>query len=145
MRFFSFERRWLLEVFTTILPSGQGAVLPLGARDVPLAGFVDDLLRYAPLRVALGLRLCLWFLVACPLFVIGKARTFLALSDSDRLAVLGKLRASPVYVVREIPLLFKMVGCLGFCGMPVVQERLSIEPRDQSLPPWASTDAERAP
>lgn len=109
----------------------------LGARDVPLDRFVEDLARYAPRRVVWGLRATLWILVFCPPFVIGRFRTFVGLDADERHAVLEALRASDVYLVREIPLFFKMLGCLGFCGLPEVQSALGAPPRDETLPAWA--------
>jgi hypothetical protein len=137
VRLFEFERRWLLEVFDTLLPSGVGRTLPIGARDVPLAGYVDELVRFAPLDVVVGVRLCLWFLLLCPLFVIGRWSTFFGLEQDERIEVLDTLKKSPSYVVREIPLLFKMLGCLGFCGVPEVQAHIGVTPRDSSPPDWA--------
>ena len=135
----AFERRWLSAVFDTLIPAGTEGGLALGARDVPLDGFVDELERFAPSRVLWGLRLTLWVLSLCPLFVIGRFRTFVGLDTEERLAVLAKLRESDVYLVREIPLFFKMVGCLGFCGLPEVQTALGAPPRDPSPPSWVKT------
>lgn len=85
--------------------------------------------------------MCLWLVVLCPLFVLGVPRTFVSLDAEAKLAVLEKLRHSNIYLVREIPLLFKMIGCLGLCGLPAVHERLGLEPRDTEPPAWAGTDA----
>jgi hypothetical protein len=136
-RLLRFERRWLVAIFETILPSGDPA-LPLGAADAPLGRFVDDLLASAPLPAVLGLRASLWLLMLAPLFVLGRPRSFLGLSSQARLALLERLRGSRHYLVRESALLFKIVGCLGFCGLPPVQQRLGIFPTDGTLPPWAS-------
>jgi hypothetical protein len=40
-------------------------------------------------------------------------------------------------VLREMPLLFKMIGCLGYCGSPEVQAQIGIEPRDEKPAEWA--------
>lgn len=138
MPFLSFERRWLLAVFDTLIPAGTPDALSLGARDVPLERFVEELERYAPARVVWGLRATLWVLILCPLFVLGRWRTFVGLEPDARLALLDKLRESDVYLVREIPLLFKMVGCLGFCGLPEVQAALGAPPKNATLPSWAA-------
>ncbi|MBK7581876.1 MAG: hypothetical protein IPI67_16915 [Myxococcales bacterium] len=137
MTWFGFERRWLAELWATLLPSGTSGGLSIGARDVDLGRFLDELLTHAPARVTLGARVCLWLLVLCPLFVIRRFVLFPSLSDDERLKVLEKLRSSDVYLVRELPLLFKMLGALGFAGLPAVQAALSIDVRDESPPTWA--------
>src|SRR6185436_3401846 len=137
LRLFRFERRWLVAIFETVLPGGDPA-LALGAADAPLGRFLDDFLARAPLQAVLGLRASLWLLMLSPLFVLGRPRPFLGLATPARLAVLERLRRSNVYLVRESALLFKIVGCLGLCGLVPVQERLGIFPTDRTLPPWVS-------
>jgi hypothetical protein len=135
----SFEKRWLLVVFETVVPSGASERMPIGARDAPMDRFIDDLLAHAPLHFCLGLRACLWILALSPVFVLGRFGTFASLDDGERLALLRRFAASPNYVLREMPLLFKTVACLGFCGLPDVQSRLGIRPVDATAPEWART------
>jgi hypothetical protein len=138
LRLLRFERRWLVAVFETVLPPGEPA-LPLGAAQAPLGRFVDDFLGRAPLTAVLGLRGALWLVMLAPLFVLGRPRTFLALAPADRIALLERLRRSDRYLVRESAVLFKIVGCLGFCGLAPVQRQLGIHPTDRTLPPWTSS------
>jgi hypothetical protein len=72
-----------------------------------------------------------------PPFVLGRFRTFLGLSPGERIELLTRLGASDRYVVRELPLLFKTIACLGLCGLPEVQTRIGISPTDALPPPWA--------
>jgi hypothetical protein len=140
MRLGSVEQRVLCAAFDALIPPGEDARLPLGARDVPLHRFLDDLLERAPLHFAAGLRVVALLLLVCPPFVIGRLASFLGLEPRARLSVLLRLQQSPIYVVREVPLLLKTVACLGYCGLPEVQARLGIAPRDASRPGWAATD-----
>jgi hypothetical protein len=133
----SFEKRWLLVIFETLVPSGADERFPSGAREAPMDRFVDDLLAHAPAHFCLGLRACLWILTLSPIFVLGRLGTFGSLESSERLALLRRFSASPNYVIREMPLLFKTVACLGFCGLPDVQSRLGIHPVDATPPEWA--------
>ncbi len=138
MSWWSFERRWLAAIWETILPSGTVGGLGLGAREVPLDSFLDELLSCAPTRVRVGARVCIWLLTFAPLFVIGRLALFPSLAPEDRLSLLEKLRASDVYLVRELPTLFKMLGALGFAGMPAVQRKLGLAVRDSEPPEWAA-------
>jgi hypothetical protein len=137
MRATRLEHEVLLAVFETILPSGASAGGPLGASDAPMACYVDDLLRHAPAHFGWGLRACTWLVWLCPLLVLGRARTFLGLSRTDRARLLDRLAESPVYLIRELPLLFKTVACLGFCGLPAVQRGLGIPLVHDVTPDWA--------
>ncbi len=129
LRLWSFERRWLARVIEDLVTEARGPLL---------RRYLDDLLHHAPLEFVLGLRLCLWLLLLSPPFVLGRFATYFGLRQHERLRLHARLRESPRYVVREIPLLFKMVGCLGHCGLPDVQARLGIEPRDLEPPGWAA-------
>lgn len=137
MTWWSFERRWLFVLWETILPSGTQNGVSLGARDVGLERFLDELLAHAPARVTLGARACVWLLTFCPLFVIGRFALFPSLADEERMAVLDKLRSSDVYLVRELPILFKMLGALGYGGLPAVQRDMGIRVRSDEPPEWA--------
>lgn len=137
MKLFRFERRWLLLVFDTVVPSGADERLPFGASDAPMDRFIDDLMDRAPFQFCIGLRVCLWVVMLSPLFLIGHIATFAGLSPVDRARLLTVMGESDRYLIREMPLLFKTVACLGFCGLPEVQRRVGITVVDRSLPEWA--------
>jgi hypothetical protein len=125
---FAFERRWIGSMIVDLVP---------GAAQVPIDGFLQDLAAHAPREFLIGLRLCTWVLMLCPPFVVGRLASYSGLSAAERLRVHARLRQSRVYLLRELPLLFKLVGCLGYCGLPEVQARLGITPRDSEPPEWA--------
>lgn len=134
LRLLPFERRWLVRVFEVVLPARPELVL--GAADVPMGRFVDDFVASAPLQAVLGLRASLWLVMLSPPFVLGRWRTFLGLAPPERLILLDRLRRSDHYLVRESAVLFKIVGCLGFCGLPSLQQRIGIQPVDGTPPSW---------
>ncbi len=137
MKLLAFERRWLRAIFEAILPSNADDQLSLGVADVPIDRFVDDVLEHAPGQFKAGLRASLWVVALSPLFVIGRFKTFDRLDARARSEVLRCLAQSDIYLVREQPLLFKMVACLGYGGMPAVQRQIGIHPTDSSPPDWA--------
>jgi hypothetical protein len=140
LRMFRFERRWLLRIFEAVLPSGADPRLRLGAADVPLGAFVDDLLARAPLLSVVGLRAGVWLVMLAPLFVLGRARSFLGLSPDQRTELLDRLRGNRAYMVREIPNLMKITALLGFGGLAAVQESVGMPPLDRTPPWWARRD-----
>jgi hypothetical protein len=133
LRLLRCERRWLVRIFETVLPADPRLG---GAAQAPMGRFVDDFAARAPLAAVLGLRLSLWLVMLAPM-ARGRLHTFLGLSPDERLAQLERLRRSDRYLVRESALLFKVIGCLGFCGLPPVQRRIGIHPVDETAPPWA--------
>jgi hypothetical protein len=137
LRMFRFERRWLVRVFEVLLPRGADPRIPLGAADVPMGRFVDDLLADSSLEFVAGLRLCLWMMMLAPLVVLRRLRTFLGIDPAQQAAVLERLRTSDVYVFREVPMLLKTIACLGFFGLPQVQGAIGLNPIDTTPPSWA--------
>jgi hypothetical protein len=138
LRMWRFERRWLVRVFEVLLPRGADPRVPVGAADVAMGRFVDDLLADSSLEFIAGLRLCLWMMMLAPLVVLRKLRTFLGLDPSEQSIVLERLRSNDVYLFREVPMLLKTIACLGFFGLPQVQGSIGIHPIDTTPPSWAS-------
>jgi hypothetical protein len=137
LRMLRFERRWLVRVFEVLLPGGADPRIPVGAADVPMGRFVDDLLAASSLEFVAGLRICLWMLMLAPLVVLRRLRTFLGVGPSEQAIVLERLRSSDVYLFREVPMLLKTIACLGFCGLPEVQGAIGLFPIDRTPPSWA--------
>ena len=131
----SLERRWLCAIFDTILPASAAGFTPAPS-DVPLEVFFRDLERSAPSDFNLGLRVAVWVVMLAPPFTVRRMRPFTSLDSAERLAVVERLAASKVYLLREIPLLLKMVGCLGYCGVPEVQSGLGIPLSTREPPAW---------
>jgi hypothetical protein len=136
--FLRYERRCVTAIFETVLPSESCAAFPLGARDMPIDAFLDHVSRNAPAQFLLGLRIFTWVVTFAPIFVLGRFTTFLGLAAPEQFQLLEALRGSSTYALREIPLFFKMVACLGFCGLPDVQRLVGVAPRDATPPPWAT-------
>ena len=139
---FRFERRWALQIFDTILPSGADPRLPMGARDFPLDRFLVDLQQHASRRFLLGLRIAIWLVVWAPILFIRRLRRFPGLATDDRLKVLQKMAGSRVYFVRELVTLLKMVACLAFCGMPVIQSQVGFDRVHANPPDWSQESEE---
>lgn len=137
MRLFSFERRWWVALIDAVYPSGADPRLPKGAADSGIDRFVDELFAAAPQPTISGIRILGWILnFFAPLLALGVPRRFVALSVERRTAVLEKLSHSPVYALRELPSLIKMLGGLGYCALPAVQRQVGIA-LSAPTPDWA--------
>ena len=140
----AFERRWFLTLCDAVLPSGAHDRIAIGAADVPLDRFVDDVFARAPFQMRLGIRAATWVLTWLPLFWRLELRPFGRLSRADQVALLDGLAGSRLYVVREIPNLIKIVACMGWAGTPEVQRQLGVPAPDAGPPAWAR-DGEATP
>lgn len=136
MYLLAFEKRWLLRICDAVLPTASHRDLEIGANTLPLAGFLDDLYRSAPTQFLLGVRLATWVVTCLGPALTGRFRTFGALSREERATVLATLAESRLYVLREIPMLLKMIACLGWGGAPAVQTRIGLPVVDSTPPPW---------
>jgi len=132
-----FERRWLTEIFAATLAASDDPRFPLGASALGVERYIDDLMRSAPRGFALGLRVCTWLLQLAPLLAYGRPVRFAGLDAAARSELLEHLTRSDVYLIRELPMLFKTAACLGLCGLPELQRRIGIHPVDASDPEWA--------
>ncbi len=103
MPLFAFERRWLLAAFEAVLPSGAHDRLVLGAAEVDMDAFLVDLGARAPGRF------------------LRRPCRFVAQPVAARERVLRWFAARRSYLLRELPMLVKMVACLGYADRPEVQ------------------------
>lgn len=141
MKLLTFERRWLLSVFDAIMPAHASPTLPLGAKDLPLDRFVDDLTRISPMQFRLGLRATIWLIALSPWFVLRRATTVSGLSQAERVVLLDRLAVNDIYLVRELPMMLKMLVGLGYCGLPQIQETFEASPRDHWAAEWVGDAA----
>ena len=130
------EKRWLLRILDAILPAGADPRLP-GARELPLRGLIDDLDAAAPWTMRFALRAATWIVTWLGPALTGRPRTFGMLDVAERGRVLDELSRSRVYLIRELPLLLKMVGCLGYAALPRVQRAVGLTSVDAEPPAWA--------
>jgi hypothetical protein len=136
MKLFGFERRWLLAVFETILPSGTDPRLSLGAADLPMLRFLDDAEARSPFEYLLGVRVALWVAMASPWLLLYSWRPWSWLDATGRLEALRRLQHHRIYALRELPSLLKTVACLGYCGVPSVQAAIGVQRVDATEPSW---------
>lgn len=137
MRLLHFEKRWLLAIWGAIIPGGVDPRLPRGAGEAPMDRFVDEFFGSAPLGPCLGLRLGLWIFIFAAIFWRLKLRPFPRLRPEDQTRYLDAMASSRVYLVRELPGLFKLVACLGYCGLHEVQRAIGVTRVYAEPPDWA--------
>ncbi|MBX3129560.1 MAG: hypothetical protein KF718_22770 [Polyangiaceae bacterium] len=135
------ERRRVITLCSATLPAGAWVERP----ERVLGAFLQDLIATAPLSTLLGVKVFGWLLWLCPLVVLGRPRSFGGLAASERQLLLDALAAHRIYVVREMPLLFKALASFALLGLPESQARFGVEPRDITAPAWLDAAPGDAP
>ena len=136
MKLLPFERRWLVAIVDAILPPADREGGPPPPADLPMDRFADAFFRRTPAEAALGLRAAVWAISLAPVAWRLKLRTFEHLSRDEREELLLAFHGSRHYLVRELPTLLKMVGCMGWAGFPEVQQGLGMPMHDRRAAPW---------
>jgi hypothetical protein len=128
---FAFERRWVLAILSSFAPEGTGGP----GRLAPEPGEVDYFAAFhalftegAPLA-SLGLRLGLWLVSLCPLFMLGRFSTFAGLAIDERVALLDRLLESNVFPLRESTFLLKTAASLALIKPESVRARTHFDGR----------------
>ena len=141
----SMERRRLVTLMEVILPPGEGQAVPEGARAAPLRAFVDDLCAHAPALFLWGVRASLWLLWYAPLWTLTRFATLPSMRPDAAEAVLVRVSQSPLFALRELAALLKMVTTMAALAMPDVQRRLGVSPVEATPPDWATPSLAQPP
>jgi hypothetical protein len=133
MKLARFEERWAEAALGAIFPGSlEDGFADIRGMDV--WGFLRQVVRAAPARAALGLRLAIWMCALAPLFVLGKLSTLAGLAAAEREKAIGRLAASSFYFVRSLVLILKTMGALLYAGDDAVRARMDARrPKSASL------------
>lgn len=137
MRLSRFEFTQLQKICMVLFPAEVDSRIPIGAKDLPLDKFVRSFYGSAPPMLKLSIRAALWLVLLSPIFWLGHAGLITSLPESQQIALLQRIQQHPVYGIRELPFVLKMVACIGFCGVPAVQQACGLTIYDQTPPEWA--------
>lgn len=116
----SLELGWAKAAFAGVFPSGAVPSLP-GIEETDFASSLQALVKAAPPRAALGLRIALALSALAPLFVLGRFCTLARVDARGRTIVMRALLASSLYPIRQLAMLLKMVGALIIARVPQVR------------------------
>ena len=121
----AFERRWVLAILSSFAPEGSGAPGRLAPEpgEVDYFGAFHALFTEGSPLAGLGLRLGLWLVSLCPLFVLGRFSTFAGLAMGERVALLERLLESDFFPLRESTFLLKTAASLALMRPESVRAR----------------------
>lgn len=134
MKLTHIEKQWALSVYDHIFPSHAAEGLTLGAKDVSMDKFVDDAFEHSPFLSAVGVRLALLLIQLLPVLFIGKPKLFKQLNNPDKEKYLERWLKNRFYLIRQLALFVKMIGCFGFIGFPEVQRQMGVV-KERQMPP----------
>jgi hypothetical protein len=113
------ESGWATQVAGAMFPKTDA--LPIGADELEVSAFLQEMFRRIPLEAALGLRLTLWMIVLAPIFLGVRFALFVDLAPADQDAVLERLYLSRWYPVRQLCIAWKATIALVYSGHPSVR------------------------
>lgn len=135
----SWELAWAAAAFSGLFPRGAHPAQPLGILDVDSGGVLQSLLREAPTRAVLGVRVAIVICALAPLVVLRRFRTIARIDDASRSRVMSALLTSSLYPVRQLTLLLKMMASLVFACVPEVRSVVLRGARNVPIPADSGT------
>ena len=103
-----------------------GGAIPLSGTDAGLVEYFDDYARQMPPGQGTLIRLLLAFLEHAPWAFGPKHGRFSSLSLEDRIAVLDRMRTSPIYFRRISFLSMRTMLSMGYLAHPEVASRIGM-------------------
>jgi hypothetical protein len=126
MKMTRFERRWAHAALDAMFPRNAHPKLPLGAADLDVDGYLDDLAEAWPLFAFLGLRAAFALISFARIVVLRTFRSYHRLTLEQRVRVLDAMYASSNYIVRGAVVLVKATGGIFYGSEDAV--RLALAP-----------------
>jgi hypothetical protein len=133
MKLTRFEDRWAQASLAVMFPGSTAeGFADIGRMDVH--GYLDEVMRTFPFRVALGFRVAVWLVALSPLVICRKVATIAGLAPGEREQVVDRLLSSRTYSVRSLVMLLKTFGALLYAGDAQIRARLRPATRRASVP-----------
>jgi hypothetical protein len=129
---FAFERTWSDAAFDAMYPDPPSQAdgdkkrpfIERGIKSLEPTPAFASMLGDLPFEQSMGLRVALWIVALAPFFTIRRLGTIASLAPADRVRVLDKLLASPIYAVRQLVAGFKAVGSLLYARTGSVRAQM---------------------
>lgn len=136
MRLSDFERRWVDVIARALVPPAEAAAAGLALDGIDAGARFDEECARWPWYAALALRFSLWLAWLSPVWMRGRPRSFGAVDEAAQVALLERLFAHRLYVVKMAALLLKLTLCGALLGDVRVLGQLGAYdlPRQPRLP-----------
>jgi hypothetical protein len=118
----SFEKRWAVAVMEGFAPAGNRGLSPEPG-EIDYLGSLLAMARASTPLARTGLRLALWLTALAPLWMLGRFRSVVTLSANERAALLERLMAHPLYLLRELGIYLKLATCMALFARRSLRDR----------------------
>jgi hypothetical protein len=125
MKLTKFELRVARTIMCAVFPVGADPRITEPIADMDLESFARYATGDVPFKPALGFRAVIWMTLFAPLFVLGRFRTFLGISEDDRDRVVNALISSKIYEIRALFVFFKAYTSLYYFTNARVREQVT--------------------
>lgn len=124
MKLTKYELRAARAIMSAIFPPSDPRITEPIA-DLDLEHFARYATSEVPFKPALGFRAVIWMTLFAPIFVLGRFRTFLGISDEERDRVVAALISSSIYEIRALFVFFKAYTSLFYFTSPRVRAQVT--------------------
>jgi hypothetical protein len=107
------ERSLAPVVLASFAPLATPGGLVVGESEVDWAGGLERFVGTAATKARVGLTLAMVAFFFAPMWALGRFRTLAASSAEERAAAMERVLAHPIFLVREMGLLVKLVACMA--------------------------------
>lgn len=115
------EERWAPVVMSSFAGSSRGFVVK--SAEVDYLGGTRRFMSAASDKANLGLRVAITFAMWAPVWMSLRFSSLAGLSGDERSAMMERLLAHPIFAIRELTLLLKLVACLAIFRSPEARAR----------------------
>jgi len=120
------REKWLRTQLDAIIP--EGGEIPVSAEEGGAVEIFQDMASHLPALTGMSLHAAVVFVeFAGPLFGLKKTGRFSGLDSEKKTECLQGLSKSPIYLVRQMVMLLKMIACMGWGADPRVRRSLGYD------------------
>lgn len=123
MKLSSLERSLAPVVLGSFAPLALPSGFSVDEGEVDWAGGLDRFLSQASDKARLGIAVSMVAFFFAPLLVLGRFRTLARATIEERALAMEKLLAHPIFLVREMALLVKLVACMAMFRVASLRAR----------------------
>jgi hypothetical protein len=139
MKLLAFERKNVHAILEAFAPYETSDGLAPRVGEVDYVHAFELIADAGTDRARLGVRAALWFTLLAPLWMGIGLGSMASLSIDKRAAIIDRMLASNVFLVRELALLLKISAAFALMGTGSVRARSNYDRRRVELPDVSST------
>lgn len=105
------EREWAAVVLSSFVGASESFTVRAG--EVDYLSAMTRFMGAASEKACLGLRIAVVLAMTAPFWMLGRLRSLASFTPEERSRLLDEMTRHPVYFVRELCMLLKLVACMA--------------------------------